>query len=158
MLEETAQVVRVDSGGVWVETQRRSTCSSCTARTGCGTATLAKVLGRRRTRMRVLSDIDLHVGDQVIIGIRERALVQGSLAVYAMPIALMLLGALLGELGARQFLWQSAELASMILGAAGLAGGLWRLKQFTRKITNDRNYQPSVLRRSNIPLNLNVIE
>ena len=74
--------------------------------------------------------------------------VQGSLAVYAVPIVLLLLGALIGELGARQFLWQSAELASTILGVAGLLAGLWWLKRFTRRIKYDRNYQPSVLRRT----------
>jgi sigma-E factor negative regulatory protein RseC len=148
MLEETARVVRIDTDGVWVETQRRSTCSSCSAQTGCGTATLARVLGSRRSRVRVVSDLALRVGDRVVIGIREQALVRGSLAVYAVPVALLLLGAVVGELGAKRFLWQSAELASSVLGVAGLLAGLWWLKGFTRRIRDDRHYQPVVLRRA----------
>ncbi|MGB5297428.1 MAG: SoxR reducing system RseC family protein [Thiogranum sp.] len=147
MLEETAQVVRIRGEEVWVETQRRSSCDSCAAEKGCGTATLSKVLGNRRNVVRVLSAIPLGVGDRVVIGIREQALVRGSLAVYAVPILLLLLGGLLGELGAQQFIWENAELASVTLGISGLIAGLAWLRRFTRRIQNDPNFQPVVLRR-----------
>ena len=147
MLEETAQVVRIKGDEVWVETQRRSSCDSCSAEKGCGTATLSKVLGNRRNVVRVLSAIPLGVGDQVVIGIREQALVRGSLAVYVIPILLLLLGGLIGELGAKQLIWQNAEFASVTLGISGLIAGLVWLKRFTRRIQNDPNFQPVVLRR-----------
>jgi sigma-E factor negative regulatory protein RseC len=147
MLEETAQVVRIKGNEVWVETQRRSSCSSCSAEKGCGTATLSKVLGKRRNVVRVLSAMPLRVGDLVVIGIREQALVRGSLAVYAVPILLLLLGGLIGEMGAEQFIWENAEFASVTLGISGLIAGLVWLKRFTRRIRNDPNFQPVVLRR-----------
>ena len=147
MLEETAQVVRIKGNEVWVETQRRSSCSSCSAEKGCGTATLSKVLGNRRNVVRVLSAMPLRVGDLVVIGIREQALVRGSLAVYAVPILLLLLGGLIGELGAEQFIWENAEFASVTLGISGLIAALVWLKRFTRRIRNDPNFQPVVLRR-----------
>jgi sigma-E factor negative regulatory protein RseC len=147
MIEETAQVVRIDGAQVWVETRRRSTCSGCAAEKGCGTAVLSKVLGQRRTQIRVLSDMSLAVGDQVVIGIEARSLVRGSLAVYAVPLLLLLLGAVLGKLGAGSGLWANAEAASLVLGLGGLAAGLLWLKYFTRHIQDDRNYQPVVLRR-----------
>lgn len=147
MLEETAQVVRIAEDGIWVETRRRSTCSSCAAEKGCGTAALSKVLGNRRSLVRVLSDTPLNVGDEVVIGISEQALVRGSLAVYAVPLLLMLLGAIVGELGASQKIWENAESASVLLGLAGLAGGLFWLRLFTGRIKHDQSYQPVVLRR-----------
>ncbi|MEA2080609.1 MAG: SoxR reducing system RseC family protein [Pseudomonadota bacterium] len=147
MLEETAQVVRIKGAEVWVETQRRSNCSSCSAEKGCGTATLSRVLGNRRNVVRVLSSMPLRVGDRVVIGIREQALVRGSLAVYAVPILLLLLGGLIGELGAEQFIWENAEFASVTLGISGLIVGLVWLKRFARRIQNDPDFQPVVLRR-----------
>jgi sigma-E factor negative regulatory protein RseC len=147
MLEETAQVVAVQGTEVWVETERRSSCSSCAANSGCGSAALAKVLGQRRSRVRALSPIALKVGDRVVIGVCERAVVRGSLAVYALPVVMLLVGAVIGELGARQFLWQNAEIASLVLGMAGLAGGLWWLRAFSRRIRHSPDYQPVVLRR-----------
>lgn len=148
MLEENAQVVATDDGEVWVETQRRSSCASCSAQSACGTSVLAKVMGRRRSRMRVLSDIPLRVGDEVVIGIREQALIRGSLAVYAVPIVLLLLGALTGRLGAEGLLWSSAEAASVILGVAGFAAGFLWVRRFTGRIRNDGRFQPVVLRRA----------
>lgn len=147
MIEETARVVRVDGQDAWVETQRKSTCSSCAAQYGCGTSTLAKVLGKRRALIRVLTRLDLEPGDRVVLGIHERALVRGSVAVYAVPIILMLLGAIGGEFGAQQNLWSSGELASIVLGISGLGGGLYWLARFTRRIRNDRDFQPVVLRK-----------
>jgi len=147
MLEETAQVVAVEGSEVWVETERRSSCSSCAVQAGCGSAALAKVLGQRRSRVRALSDMPLSVGDRVVIGIREQAVVRGSLAVYAVPVVMLLLGAVAGDMGARQFLWHNAELASLVLGVAGLAGGLWWLSAFSSRIRHSADYQPVVLRR-----------
>lgn len=147
MLEETARVVAVEEGGVWVETRRRSSCSACSARTGCGAATLAKVLGVRRSRVRALAEPGFKPGDEVVIGIREQALVRGSFAVYAVPLLLLLAGALAGEYIARRGLADSAETASILLGLSGLAAGLWWLRRFTRRVYRDRAYQPVVLRR-----------
>jgi len=147
MIEETAQVVRIKGDDVWVETQRRLSCGSCAAEKGCGTATLSRVLGNRRNLVRVLSAMPLRVGDRVVIGIREQALIRGSLAVYAVPILLLLLGGLIGELGAQRFIWENAEIASVTLGVSGLIAGLVWLKRFTRRIKNDPNFQPVVLRR-----------
>jgi len=147
MLEETALVVEVDQDDVWVETQRRSACGSCSVNKGCGTAAISRALGKRRSIVRVLANMPLKAGDEVVIGIRERALVKGSLAVYAVPLALLLLGSLLGELGAQRFLWQSAEAASLVLGLSGFAAGLFWLRRFTRQIRNNADYQPVVLRK-----------
>lgn len=36
MIEEQGRVVATEPGAVWVETVRRSTCSSCSANAGCG--------------------------------------------------------------------------------------------------------------------------
>ncbi len=83
----------------------------------------------------------------MVIGVAERALVRGSLAVYAVPLLLLLLGAVLGEVGAGNGLWDNAELGSLGLGLGGLAAGLLWLKRFTRRIQNDPNYQAVVLRR-----------
>jgi sigma-E factor negative regulatory protein RseC len=147
MIEETAQVVRVENASVWVETLRRSTCSGCAAENGCGSAALSKVLGRRRTVIRVLSDLPLRAGDRVVIGIAEQALVRGSLAVYAVPLLLLLLGAVAGEMGAARGLWIDSEIASATAGLTGLAAGLLWLRRFTRNIQGDHRYQPVVLRR-----------
>lgn len=146
MIEETARVVAADGEFVWVETQRQSTCGGCAARQGCGTATLAKVLGQRRTRVRALNRDAARVGERVVVGIDEQALVRGSLAVYAAPLAGLLAGGILGAL-LQARLQLAGEALTLAGGVAGLIAGLLWVKGFTRRIRSDSRYQPVVLRR-----------
>ena len=97
MIEETGQVVEVQGEFAWIESERSSTCGGCSVRSGCGTAALAKVLGQRRVRLRVLNHVNARVGDTVVVGIAESGLVRGSLAVYVVPLAAFLGGALAGQ-------------------------------------------------------------
>lgn len=53
--------------------------------------------GDRTTRVRAISTLSLQTGDSVIIGLAEGALLRGSLLVYLLPMALLLVGALLGQ-------------------------------------------------------------
>jgi sigma-E factor negative regulatory protein RseC len=76
MIEENALVVVTEGEDAWVETSRRSSCGSCEAK-GCGTGALSQVLGRRRQRLRVKNPIAAVVGEQVVLGITESALIKG---------------------------------------------------------------------------------
>lgn len=158
MIEESAHIVAMEGEFVWVETQRQSTCGGCAANQACGTATLAKVLGNRRTRVRALNPdwnpnwnrdgapIGLGVGDTVVIGLDETALIRGSLAVYAIPLLALFAGGIVGALLSER--WAvDGEALTLGLGVAGLVGGLLWLKGFSRRIRDDRRYQPVVLRR-----------
>ena len=140
MIEERARVIEAGEGYAWVETERRSACGSCRVNPGCGTAVLAKAMGRRRVRLRALSGIPVQAGDEVVVGIDESALIQGSLAVYMAPLLAMLAGAAVGE----QII--GSEAASMLLGAAGLLGSFLWLRH-AGGIHDNPQFQPVVLRR-----------
>jgi sigma-E factor negative regulatory protein RseC len=143
MIEEHARVVRVEGAYAWIEIRRESVCGQCGARNGCGTATLAKVLGRRCTRLRVLNPVGAESGDEVSVGIREQALLRGSLAVYAVPLLSMIALAMLGGLIAGDSAYR--EGLSLALGGLGLALGLGWVARFSRAIATDPRYQPVIL-------------
>jgi len=147
MIEETGQVVEVQGEFAWIEHERSNTCGSCSVRKGCGTSAIARVLGQRRVRLRVLNHINAHVGDQVVVGIAEQGLLRGSLAVYAMPLLGLFAGALAGRfLGTSLFALQSDGLS--IAGAVtGFAAALFWLRRFSRRKQQDASYQPVALRR-----------
>jgi sigma-E factor negative regulatory protein RseC len=87
VIEEQGRVVAVEWGAVWVETLRKSTCSSCSVKAGCGQSLLDQLSASgRRGLVRALSNLQLNVGDRVIIGVREDLLVRGSLLVYLLPL------------------------------------------------------------------------
>lgn len=148
MLEEFATVVRTEGAMAWVQTSRSGACGSCSARAGCGTGALGKVLGRRVAQVRVINTIQAEVGERVVIGLHEGALVQGSLAVYIVPIlALFLAGAFGKLLAAHLGMPESAEAISIATGLLGLGGGFLWLRNFAGRIRSDEQYQPVMVRR-----------
>ncbi len=147
MIEETAVVSAVENGYAWVETQRKSACAACNLNKGCGTSVLAKVLGGKRSRLRVLNRHALKPGDVVVIGLEETALVRGSLALYAFPLLAMFIGAGLGFAIFHGMDAQYSDGWQALFSLAGLAGGFFLLRRFTAAWHRSRRYQPVVLRR-----------
>ena len=143
MIEELAVVVEAGDGYAWVETRRRSACGACSASDGCGTATLAKVWGERRTRVRAISTWPLRPGDAVIVGLAEGALLRGSLLVYLLPLALLLAGALLGQAAFAG----AGEEPVILAGAVGLGLGFLAARIASRRWRSDARFQPVVVRR-----------
>ena len=130
----------------WIESERTTTCGSCAVRKGCGTSAIAKVLGQRRVRLRVLNRINASVGDDVVIGIAESGLVRGSLAVYAVPLIGLFAGALAGQLLGRQVFDTQSDLLAIFGAISGFVAALIWLKRFSRHTEKDAAYQPVVLR------------
>jgi sigma-E factor negative regulatory protein RseC len=55
---------------------------------------LARHVGRKLTRFRIENTLDAKVGDEVVVGLSEQAMLRGSLLVYLFPLLSMLLAAL----------------------------------------------------------------
>lgn len=147
MIEETAHVVATEGEDAWVETERRSSCGSCSAK-GCGTGALSKILGTRVQRLKVRNPIDAKAGDTVVLGIEEGVLIQGSVMVYILPLLLMLGGGLLGEALAPQ--WGSdPEGLSLFFGVLGLVAGFLWLRRYNRRVANNPRYSAVILRKVN---------
>ncbi|WP_062269603.1 SoxR reducing system RseC family protein [Endozoicomonas arenosclerae] len=118
MIEEEGRVVAVEQGAVWVETIRKSTCSSCSARNGCGQNLLEKYrASKQQAYIRATSEWSIDEDDRVIIGIPESALMKASLLVYLMPLIFMM-----GSLWlANAVGWN--DLLTALSAMAGLAAG-----------------------------------
>ena len=145
MIEETGLVAELDGEHAWVETARRSSCGGCSAE-GCGTGALAQVLGSKRQRVRVNNTIGAKVGDTVILGLREDALLRGSLAVYIVPLLSMMAAALLGEALAPQWGGGETDAWAVASGLLGFGGGLLWLRGFSRRASSQERYQAVAVR------------
>ena len=99
--------------------------------------------------MKVQQTQNIEVGDRVVIGVDERALVRGSFAAYIMPILFMLGFAMLGETLLADVLAPVApDIVGLLSGMVGLAAGLLWLKRHSQSIGNDRRYQPLILQKA----------
>ncbi len=147
MIEETARVVQCQDHVAWVETIRKSACDSCSMNKGCGTGVISKVFGEKRAQLKVINKIDANVGDHVLIGLNESALLMGSFLVYLLPILSLLGFALLGELMARQLLIDNSELVSILFGIFGLGLAMWWVRRKTANLEHANRFQAVILRR-----------
>jgi len=147
MIEETAVVVKCEGDYAWVETQRKSSCDQCQVKRGCGTSVLARVVGQKTSRMRVLNSLRVREGESVIIGLHESAMLSGSMAVYLVPLLSLLLFAITGQVLAEQLLIPAEELVSIVFAVIGMLVAIVWLRLFTRRIAHDSRYQPQILRR-----------
>jgi sigma-E factor negative regulatory protein RseC len=154
MIEEQAIVVDSEGGYVWVQTQRKSSCESCSVKGGCGTGVLAKVLGTKVNQIKCLNNKQLKIGDQVVIGIDENALLSGSFLVYLLPLLLMLVSGGLAIGFSQLFFTGFKDLFAIAGSAVGLITGL----AYAKKITQDRKYgsqyQPVILKKVSSPAHL----
>jgi len=144
MIETQARVVAVEPGYAWIESERRSGCSHCTSNDSCGVSSLSKLFSVRQTRLRLPDPLGVHAGDNVVIGLSEQRLVAAAAVAYMLPLFAMIAIALFG---ARLGYGQGALVLSSF---AGLAAGLWLVKNYANARGQSRRFQPLLLRRQAI--------
>ncbi len=146
MIEEQAQVIEVNGDQLILQAQTQTACGSCAAKKGCGTSVLAKVVGRKFTRIQAENSIDSVVGDTVIVGISEDALLQGSLVMYILPIMSMLLFALFANFS----LEAMVDYRDLLITGAGITGlliGSLLAKSYFQRSDSRHKFAPVVLRK-----------
>ena len=146
MIEEQAQVIEIKGDQLILQAQTQSTCGSCAVNKGCGTSVLSKVVGRKFTQFQAENNIGAEVGDTVIVGIAEDALLKGSLVMYIMPIIAMLIFALIAD----YLLIEMAvrDLFVAISGVAGLVFGSLFARQYFQQKSRAHQFVPVVLRKA----------
>ena len=147
MIKENAKVIEVREEVAVVETQRKVACQSCAVNKGCGTGVIAKVLGNKRFFLEVLNPVQAKVGEEVVVGIEDRALVSSSLLAYAMPLIMMLAGGIAGDLISRSSGGSGNEAVVILFSLGGFAAGLWVVRRISRRMAADASYRPVILSR-----------
>jgi sigma-E factor negative regulatory protein RseC len=141
MLKEYGIVVAVNDNLAAVQTTRTSLCGQCSANQGCGTASISRWLGPKNTMVTVMNHNGAKVGDQVVIGLEEQALLKSSVLLYLIP----LLGLFAGAIGYEMFSVYApllrSELFTILAGFVGLIAGL----MWVRRITVNKSLTPVIL-------------
>jgi sigma-E factor negative regulatory protein RseC len=106
---------------------------------------LGRLLGDRLREIKVVSDRnDLQIGDQVVIGLGDTALLKASLVLYLMPLVLMFAMAALFSFAANT----GGDLSSLVGAIIGLSAGLWLARRYGRGHDRDSLFHPRVLERT----------
>lgn len=147
MIEEDARVIAIKGEIAEVEAQRRGSCGSCAAKGACGTSLLDRFLGRRPLQLRVQNDLGANLGDLVVIGVPESALLRAAVAAYLVPLLALILGAIGGQALAGYMSFALTELAATLGGLLGFLLSLRWLSAHSRRLAVDDRYRAVMLRR-----------
>ncbi len=91
MLEESAIVVKIEHGVVWVVGTENAACAGCAQKTACSSTALASVL--KKKPIPVDCDITLEMGDTVVVAIEDGVLLRAAFSLYLLPLIALFIGA-----------------------------------------------------------------
>jgi sigma-E factor negative regulatory protein RseC len=147
MLEEHAIVLSInpnshnlsDSIAV-LEIQRKTACGLCGKTRGCGNSIWGKLFAHQSTSFKAQNPIKAKVGDSVVVGINERALLKSALLLYIAPLVTMMIGAILMNV------LMHNNAGSMLGSLIGLILGFVWVKGHTTASRYFLEQQPVILR------------
>ena len=120
MIEEHAVVTSSNHNKATLEIERRTACGLCGQKRGCGNATWGKLLGHKSHAFEADNPINANVGDSVIVGIDEHAMLKSVFLLYVVPLLGLLIGAVLADIFFKN------EFFVILSAASGLTiGFLW---------------------------------
>ena len=142
-ITEQATVLEQQGNALWVAAERTSACSACRAKSGCGTALLAK-LGSEQVVVRALLDDSLRglsffEGERVELAVDRYAFVKAALIMYLTPLVGLVV-AVIATLGL-------GELVSIAAAGSGLLLGGWLARIMLKRRRDDPSLQPVIIGR-----------
>lgn len=143
MVEGIAHVVAVEGSVAWLEPEQTTSCGSCASSSACGAKGIGTAASRLEARRFSLDNqAGLAVGERVVVGIRENALVKASLTAYAIPLTTALLAGAMAQ-------WaEGRDAITMAAMAGGLLLGLGLARLGARYLFARGELAPRFLRRA----------
>jgi len=125
MIEEYAIVTGRVDGQVTLELERRTACGLCGQKRGCGNATWGKLLGHDSHAFTADNPVNANVGDSVVVGINEKAVLNSAFFLYVVPLAGLLVSTLVADyFFSNQFYVMLGAALGLILGFLWVKGHL----------------------------------
>lgn len=124
MIEEYAVVVGCSGHQATLEIERRTACGLCGQTRGCGNATWGKLLGHKDPVLVADNAVNAKVGDSVVVGIDERAVLNTTFFLYGVPLMGLLISTVLADY------WFDNELYVLLSAIVGLGLSFLWVKYF----------------------------
>lgn len=139
MMREWATVVAWQNGVATLHSEIKTSCSSCSARKGCGSHMLNKLGPKNAHVMKIASKEPLIPGQRIELGIAESSLLSSALLVYMTPLVGLFILA-----GLFQMLFNS-DLAAASGALLGGIGGFIIARGISTLLGRSASFQPVIL-------------
>ena len=145
MIEEYAIVTKSAGTTATLEIERRTACGLCGQKRGCGNATWGKMLGHDSHDFTAENQINAKVGDSVVVGIDEQAVLSSAFFLYVVPLVGLLIGTLAADfLFKNQFYVILGAVLGLVLGFLWVKGHL--IGHDKSGVAFSKKYQAVILR------------
>lgn len=146
MIEERAVILSLEVNPSQTETsatleiERKTACGLCGQTRGCGNALWGKLFAHKSAAFKAKNRINAKVGQSVIVGIDEQALLKSALLLYMLPLVSMLITSILA------MQWFGSNLSAIVGALLGLVlGWLW-VRGYSASSRYMMLQQPEILR------------
>jgi len=145
MIEQSAIILAIDAETdkpalATIEVVRKTACGLCGQTRGCGNSIWGKIFAHKATSFKAQNAINANVGQSVIVGIDEVAVMKSALLLYVVPLVTMLIGSILvSQLHA-------SDAAAIVGAITGLVLGYFWVKGHTTGRAYYQTQQPKILR------------
>lgn len=145
MTEGIAQVVAVEGNMAWLIPESGSSCGGCSSAAACGSKGIGTIASRLEARrFQLINDAGLRIGERVVVGISEHAVLRASVTAYVIPLATLLgAGALAQSVAGSDAITMAAMLAGLVLG-------LWLARVRAGRLMARGDLAPRFLRRASM--------
>ena len=145
LVEGFAHVVAVEGNMAWLVPESGTSCGGCTSASACGSKGIGTTASRLEARrFQLVNDAGLRVGERVVVGIQENAVLRASITAYAIPLATLLIAGALAQWAA------GSNFVTMAAMLAGLVFGLWLARLRAGQLMAKGELAPRFLRRASM--------
>ena len=128
---ETRAIVLYRDGDEAVVSARQGGCGQCDSVNGCGSGKLAQLFCAQPRQFRVLNEVNACVGEEIQVCVADGVVLRSAAMMYLLPLALLLLGSLLGSYWAVEV--PSRDGYAAIGALMGLVAGFALARLLTRR-------------------------
>lgn len=147
MIEEYAVVTKCSGTQATLEIERRTACGLCGQKRGCGNATWGKLLGHDSHDFTAENKVNANVGDSVVVGIDEQAVLNSAFFLYVVPLIGLLIGTIVADyLFKNQFYVIVGAALGLVLGFLWVKGHL--IGRDKSGVAYTKKYQAVILRKA----------
>jgi len=131
-------VIALEGDSALLQTQNKLTCASCHVSDSCGNGIIERYFSGKMFETRVKNTLEAKIGDRLVIEMMKSNLTKASVIVYLLPIVLMLISALFGNL------LNLSENVLILTSLIGLTLGLVLAGLFNQSVKGNSHYQPQM--------------
>lgn len=146
MIEERAVILSLETSHdntdtiATLEIERKTACGLCGQTRSCGNALWGKLFAHKSAAFKANNRINAKIGQSVIVGINEQALLKSALLLYLLPLVTTLIASIL------TMKWLGNNESAIFGALIGLGLGLLWVKGYTASSRYFMLQQPEILR------------